>query len=100
MKNWNGIGVSDGLIVGRAVRMQKVQTKRLTSLEQVKKSCIKRTAELYESTKEKMGEAQAEVFTAYQMLLLDPKLYKGVNQRLEQGRELEQAIEEGFEDLA
>ena len=100
MKNWNGIGVSDGLIVGRAVRMQKVQTKKLTSLEQVKESCIKRTAELYESTKEKMGEAQAEVFTAYQMLLLDPKLYKGVNQRLEQGRDLEQAIEEGFEDLA
>ena len=100
MKNWNGIGVSDGLISGRVVRMHKVQTKKLTSLEQVKQSCIDRTGELYESTKEKMGKTHAEVFLAYQLLLNDPKLYRGVNQRLDQGMELEQAIEEGFEELA
>lgn len=100
MKNWNGIGVSDGLISGRVVRMHKVQTKKLTSLAQVKQSCIDRTGELYESTKQKMGKAHAEVFLAYQILLNDPKLYRGVNQRLDQGMELEQAIEEGFEELA
>ena len=60
MKNWNGIGVSDGLASGRVVRMHKVQTEKLTSLEQVKKSCIDKTEELYESTKEKVGESHAE----------------------------------------
>lgn len=100
MKNWNGIGVSDGLASGRVVRMHKVQTEKLTSLEQVKKSCIDKTEELYESTKEKVGESHAEVFLAYQILLKDPQLYKGVNQRLEQGAKLEEAIEGGFEELA
>ena len=100
MKNWNGIGVSDGLASGRVVRMHKVQTEKLTSLEQVKEACIDKTEELYESTKEKVGESHAEVFWAYQILLKDPQLYKGVNQRLEQGEKLEEAIEGGFEDLA
>ncbi len=40
MKNWNGIGVSDGLASGRVVRMHKVQTEKLTSLEQVKEACL------------------------------------------------------------
>lgn len=100
MKNWNGIGVSDGLVSGRVVRMHKIQTKKLTTLEQVRESCIGRTQELYENTKEKMGEKHAQIFLAYQMLLQDPKLYKGVNSRLEEGVNLEQAIEEGFEELA
>ena len=100
MENWNGIGVSDGLASGRVVRMHKVQTEKLTSLEQVKEACIDKTEELYESTKEKVGESHAEVFWAYQILLKDPQLYKGVNQRLEQGEKLEEAIEGGFEDLA
>ena len=45
MKNWKGIGVSDGLASGRVVRMHKIQTKKLTTLEQVKESCISRTEE-------------------------------------------------------
>lgn len=100
MKNWKGIGVSDGLASGRVVRMHKIQTKKLTTLEQVKESCISRTEELYKSTKEKMGEENAQIFLAYQMLLKDSKLYKGVNEHLNQGQELAQAIEEGFEELA
>ena len=56
MKNWNGIGASDGLASGRVVRMHKVQTEKLTSLEQVKEACLSKIKELYESTKEKMGE--------------------------------------------
>ena len=100
MKNWKGIGVSDGLAAGRVVRMHKIQTKKLTTLEQVKESCISRTEELYKSTKEKMGEENAQIFLAYQMLLKDSKLYKGVNEHLNQGQELAQAIEEGFEELA
>ena len=100
MKNWKGIGVSDGLASGRVVRMHKIQTKKLTTLEQVKESCISRTEELYKSTKEKMGEENAQIFLAYQMLLKDPKLYKGVNEHLNQGQKLDQAIEEGFEELA
>ena len=100
MKNWKGIGVSDGLVSGRVVRMHKIQTKKLTTLEQVKESCISRTEELYKSTKEKMGEENAQIFLAYQMLLKDSKLYKGVNEHLNQGQELAQAIEEGFEELA
>lgn len=100
MKNWKGIGVSDGLASGRVVRIHKIQTKKLTTLEQVKESCISRTEELYKSTKEKMGEENAQIFLAYQMLLKDSKLYKGVNEHLNQGQELAQAIEEGFEELA
>ena len=100
MKSWRGIGVSDGLISGRVVRMHKVQTKKLTSLDQVKEACLKKTEELYESTREKMGEDHAQIFLAYQILMQDPKLYKGVTSRLDQGQELEQAIEEGFEELA
>ena len=100
MKNWKGIGVSDGLASGRVVRMHKIQTKKLTTLEQVKESCISRTEELYKSTKEKMGEENAQIFLAYQMLLKDSKLYKGVNEHLNQGQELAQSIEEGFEELA
>ena len=59
-----------------------------------------RTEELYKSTKEKMGEENAQIFLAYQMLLKDSKLYKGVNEHLNQGQELAQAIEEGLEELA
>ncbi len=100
MKNWNGIGVSDGLASGRVVRMHKVQTEKLTSLEQVKEACLSKIKELYESTKEKMGEDHAQIFLAYQILMQDPKLYRGVTSRLTQGVGLEQAIEEGFEELA
>ena len=100
MKNWKGIGVSDGLASGRVVHMHKIQKKKLTTLEQVKESCIIRTEELYKSTKEKMGEENAQIFLAYQMLLKDSKLYKGVNEHLNQGQELAQAIEEGLEELA
>ena len=100
MKNWNGIGASDGLASGRVVRMHKVQTEKLTSLEQVKEACLSKIKELYESTKEKMGEDHAQIFLAYQILMQDPKLYRGVTSRLTQGVGLEQAIEEGFEELA
>lgn len=100
MKNWNGIGVSDGLASGRVVRMHKIQTKKLTTLEQVREACISRTQELYESTKETMGEEHAQIFLAYQMLLKDSKLYRGVNSCLDRGMELEQAIEAGFEEMA
>ena len=100
MKSWKGIGVSDGLVSGRVVRMHKVQTKKLTSLEQVKKACMEKTSELYENTREKMGEDHAQIFFAYQILMQDPKLYRGVSSRLDQGLELDQAIEEGFEELA
>lgn len=100
MKNWNGIGVSDGLASGRVVRMHKIQTKRLTSLEQVRCACLEKTKDLYESTREKMGEEHAQIFQAYQVLMQDPKLYRGVNARLDQGLDLEQAIEEGFEEMA
>ena len=100
MKNWNGIGVSDGLVSGRVVRMHKVQTEKLTSLEQVKEACLSKIKELYESTREKMGEDHAQIFLAYQILMQDPKLYRGVASRLTQGVRLEQAIEEGFEELA
>ena len=100
MKNWNGIGVSDGLVSGRVVRMHKVQTEKLTSLEQVKEACLSKIKELYESTREKMGEDHAQIFLAYQILMQDPKLYRGVTSRLTQGVGLEQAIEEGFEELA
>lgn len=100
MKNWNGIGVSDGLASGRVVRMHKIQTKKLTTLEQVREACISRTQELYESTKETMGEEHAQIFLAYQMLLKDSKLYRGVNSCLDRGMELEQAIEVGFEEMA
>ena len=85
MKNWNGIGVSDGLASGRVVRMHKVQTEKLTSLEQVKEACLSKIKELYESTKEKMGEDHAQIFLAYQILMQDPKLYRGVTSRLTQG---------------
>lgn len=100
MKNWNGMGVSDGLASGRVVRMYKVQTNKLTTLEQVKKACLSKTKEMYESTREKMGEKSAQIFQAYQVLMQDPKLYRGVIARLEQGQGLEQSIEEGFEELA
>lgn len=100
MKNWNGIGVSDGLASGRVVRMHKIQTKKLTTLEQVREACISRTQELYESTKETMGEEHAQIFLAYQMLLKDSKLYRGVNGCLDRGMELDQAIEAGFEEMA
>ena len=71
MKNWNGIGVSDGLASGRVVRMHKIQTKKLTSLEQIRACCMEKTVELYESTKEKMGEEAAQIFSAYEMLMND-----------------------------
>lgn len=100
MKSWKGIGVSDGLVSGRVIRMHKVQTKKLTSLTQVKEACLSKVEELYESTREKMGEEHAQIFLAYQILMQDPKLYRGVTARLDQGVELEQAIEEGFEELA
>lgn len=100
MKSWKGIGVSDGLVSGRVVRMHKVQTKKLTSLEQVKDACMQKTSELYENTRDKMGEDHAQIFLAYQILMQDPKLYRGVSSRLDQGLELEQSIEEGFEELA
>lgn len=100
MKSWRGIGVSDGLISGRVVRMHKVHTKKLTSLDQVKEACLNKTEELYESTREKMGEDHAQIFLAYRILMQDPKLYEGVTSRLDQGMDLEQAIEEGFEELA
>lgn len=100
MKNWNGIGVSDGLASGRVVRMHKIQTKKLTSLEQIRACCMEKTVELYESTKEKMGEEAAQIFSAYEMLMHDTGLYRGVNERLDQGMDLEQAIEEGFEEKA
>lgn len=100
MKNWNGIGVSDGLASGRVVRLHKIQTKRLHTLEQVREACISRTKELYERTKENMGEEQAEIFQAYQILLQDPKLYERVKNRLNQGLELDVAIEQGFDELA
>lgn len=100
MKNWKGIGVSDGIASGHVLRVRKVKTIQQTTLAQVRAACIAKTGELYESTKAKFGEEHAQIFLAYQILLEDPELYDGVNSRLQKGQSLQNAIEYGFEELA
>lgn len=77
-----GLGVSDGIGCGRAFKLShsQVQIKKYTVLDTEKEvlklhnaieDCKKQLEDLYEHTKESIGENEAEIFKAHQMILED-----------------------------
>lgn len=101
MKQFYGIPAAPGM--ARAVAVTPVRQENKTqagSLEEARKRCMAETQVLYEDALEELGEDGAGIFKAYQALLEDDELYGPVEDRLDLGMPLEQAIEAGFEQTA
>ncbi len=55
---------------------------------------------LYEQVSKRIGEKEAAIFEAHQMVLVDPVLAKGVLRAVEEGQIIEQAVVNAIEEVA
>lgn len=78
-----------------AVFYEKSTGKNYTlSLEEAVKKCIEEMHSLYEKTLNELGEEQAKIFSAYEMLLSDQMLIMPIYQSIENGTEPARAARE------
>ena len=101
MKQISGLAAATGLAAGMVVTAEvKEQSEKKQSLEEIKKECVFQTEQLYKKTCQELGEESGKIFKAYLALLADPCLYENVEDYLKRGKELEEALECGFEETA
>ncbi|MCR4425142.1 MAG: phosphoenolpyruvate--protein phosphotransferase [Firmicutes bacterium] len=113
---FTGEGVSPGIAVGKVFKWRHEPAKSASRVEtrsgsddspdvaknawrQAVEAASRALLDLADSTASSIGDEQAEIFRAHDMILRDPVLEDMVFSRIDSGRTLEQAIAEAFEAL-
>lgn len=95
MQLLNGISGSSGAVKGKIVFF-KIESANKTAdkldLEEARQICIKKMKKLYSKTLENVGEEEAKIFSAYEMLFKDEALFQPIRKSIESGVSEEQAI--------
>lgn len=113
MKKLSGIPVSDGIAIGRVLKLKKEEraVEAYTISEEDIEREISRFTEalekvachvqgLYESTKHKLNESEAEIFAAHLSVVEDPMIEDGVKDRIRDERmNVEQALKLTLDEI-
>lgn len=113
MKKLSGIPVSDGIAIGRVLKLDKEEraVEAYTICEEDIEKEISRFTEalgkvachvqaLYESTKQKLNESEAEIFAAHLSVIEDPMIEDGVKDRIRDERmNVEQALKLTLDEI-
>lgn len=113
MKKLSGIPVSDGIAIGRVLKLKKEEraVEAYTICEEDIEKEISRFTEalekvachvqgLYESTKHKLNESEAEIFAAHLSVVEDPMIEDGVKDRIRDERmNVEQALKLTLDEI-
>lgn len=113
MKKLSGIPVSDGIAIGRVLKLKKEEraVEAYTICEEDIENEISRFTEalekvschvqaLYESTKYKLNESEAEIFAAHLSVVEDPMIEDGVKDRIRDERmNVEQALKLTLDEI-
>ena len=109
----SGIPVSDGIAIGRVLKLKKEEraVEAYTICEEDIENEISRFTEalekvachvqaLYESTKHKLNESEAEIFAAHLSVVEDPMIEDGVKDRIRDERmNVEQALKLTLDEI-
>jgi phosphotransferase system enzyme I (PtsI) len=79
---------------------QGVEPIKKLNIESARVKCVTNMQRLYEKTLESLGEKEAKIFQAYEMLLEDPLLFAPIQKSIEEGMEAEEAITKECETIS
>ncbi len=93
MTELKGIAGAPGLVMYQAVVYQKSTGENVTvSLNEARQICLKKVDKLYDKTLKELGQQQADIFSAYKMLLEDEMLFMPVQEAINAGADPVQAV--------
>ncbi len=103
MKQFNGIGASEGVGIGKVYIKPKLDTTKVYTVESTEKELEKfktahdeakrGIAQLAERAHEQMGKEQAAIFEAHMLMIQDPELIGGVEGHIKTGTGAVVAVE-------
>lgn len=108
---YNGVPVSPGYVIAplwvyRPIALNYVRNSAVSAkeeqyrLQRAQTSAVDQLVGLYEKALKEIGEDEAEIFMAHQMLLDDPDLFVEIEQKLGQGCTAEAAVDEAVHQLS
>lgn len=101
MKRFKGIPGAPGVVGGPVVFYRKDSGDQSSrSLEEARALCLEKVRQLYEKTLADVGEEQAKIFSAYEMLLEDDMLISPIQAEIESGKDSGAAITETCTQMA
>lgn len=88
-----GIAGAPGLVMAEAVVYEKSAGNTVVvNLNEAREQCLKQVDQLYEKTLKELGQEQADIFSAYKMLLEDEMLFMPMNEAINSGADPVQAV--------
>jgi phosphotransferase system enzyme I (PtsI) len=106
-----GVAASDGIAIGPAycflppvltisVRDRQPVDQEMTRFNSAVEQAQAELQILHDQVTKRIGETEAAIFEAHQMILVDPVLTKGVRRAVEEGQIIEQAVLTAIEEVA
>lgn len=100
MKRFKGIPGAGGICCALAAVQQAVSGQATCSLDEAAQTCLKTVRDLQVTTLERLGQEDASIFEAYEMLLMDDYLLEPIRQSIAQGIDPIEAVESSMEQQA
>lgn len=101
MRVLSGKAGAGGIARGIVVVFEKLQTgDEKLSLEEARQKTLTTVRGIFEKTENQLGEEEAKIFSAYEMLLEDEMLLKSIRDEIDSGLSEEQAVLKVTEQMA
>lgn len=100
MKQFKGSPGAPGICYASAAVLQAASGQVTRSLDEAVQACLETVKKLQATTLERLGQEDAAIFEAYEMLLMDDYLLEPIRESIAQGEEPIEAVEVCMEQQA